>query len=105
MDISKIYDFTGKTAVITGGTGVLGTAMTAALVGVGANVAVISRHPEIYNKMDHSMMDAGPGSYTLVYGDVLKRELLEEALQTIEDHFGPRQPLLRLAQGCTGIRL
>jgi NAD(P)-dependent dehydrogenase (short-subunit alcohol dehydrogenase family) len=99
MDISKIYDFTGKTAVITGGTGVLGTAMTAVLVGVGANVAVISRHPEIYNKMDHSMMDAGPGSYTLVYGDVLKRELLEEALQTIEDHFGLVDMLINAAGG------
>jgi NAD(P)-dependent dehydrogenase (short-subunit alcohol dehydrogenase family) len=97
-EISKIYDFTDKTAVITGGTGVLGNAMTAALVGIGANVAVLTRHPEIYSKIDHSM-DAGPGSYTFVYGDVLKRELLEDALQIVEDHFGLVDMLINAAGG------
>ena len=45
-DVTKLYDFSGRTVVITGGTGVLGTDITRALLGCGANVAVIARNPE-----------------------------------------------------------
>lgn len=46
-ELTKWYDFTGKTAVITGGTGVLGGEMACALVGLGANVAVLDRNTEL----------------------------------------------------------
>ena len=38
-DLTKIYDFSGRTVVITGGAGILCSEITAALVGCGANVA------------------------------------------------------------------
>jgi len=61
-EITKMYDFTGRTVVITGGTGILGGEMACALVGCGANVAVLDRNPEIPD-MYRQPMDAGPGKY------------------------------------------
>ena len=49
MDINallKMYDFTGRTIVVTGATGVLCGAMAKALVGCGANVAILARSRE-----------------------------------------------------------
>lgn len=46
MNFEQAYDFTGKTAVVTGGAGVLGRGMVAALVKQGARVAVLSRASE-----------------------------------------------------------
>lgn len=45
-DLSKMYDFSGRSVVITGGTGVLGRKMVEALVGCGANVALLARNKE-----------------------------------------------------------
>jgi NAD(P)-dependent dehydrogenase (short-subunit alcohol dehydrogenase family) len=43
MDLKSVtqwYDFKGRTAVITGGAGILGGELACALVGCGANVAM-----------------------------------------------------------------
>src|SRR5579884_132498 len=40
-DLTRMYDFTGKTVAITGGAGVLGGEIAQALVGCGANVAIL----------------------------------------------------------------
>ena len=40
------YDFSGRTAVITGGTGVLGAEMARALAGCGADVVLLGRNVE-----------------------------------------------------------
>jgi NAD(P)-dependent dehydrogenase (short-subunit alcohol dehydrogenase family) len=45
QEVTQWYNFSGKTIVITGGTGVLGGEMACALVGCGANVAVLDRNP------------------------------------------------------------
>ena len=45
-ELMKMYDFTGRTIVITGGTGVLCGAMAKALAGCGANVAILARSAE-----------------------------------------------------------
>ena len=97
-ELTKLYDLSGKTAVITGGTGVLGGEMACALVGCGANVAVLDRNtniPEVYQQP----MDAGPGKYLVVYADVLDRQVLEEARQEIEKHFGAADILINAAGG------
>ncbi len=47
QELTQWYDFSGKTVVITGGTGVLGGEMACALVGCGANVAVLDRNPDL----------------------------------------------------------
>ena len=40
-ELSKMYDFTGMSVTITGGAGILGGELACALVGMGANVAVL----------------------------------------------------------------
>ena len=42
--IIRQYDFSGQTMVITGGTGTLGGEIACALVGCGANVAILDRN-------------------------------------------------------------
>ncbi len=97
-ELTQLYDFTEKTIVITGGTGVLGGEMACALVGCGANVVVLDRNPEIPAEYLEPMQ-AGPGCYLVVYGDVLDRETLEQAQAEIEAKFGPADMLINAAGG------
>lgn len=101
MDFSEMrdfHDFTSKTALVTGGTGVLGGEMAVGLVGLGANVAVLAHRRGLSDEM-RARLDAGRGRYITVSGDVLRRDLLEEARQTIEDRFGPVDILINAAGG------
>ena len=98
QELTQWYDFTGKTVVITGGTGALGGEMACALVGCGANVAVLDRNPNLPDALKEPM-DAGPGKYMVVYGDVLERTVLEEAAATIQDRFGQVDMLINAAGG------
>lgn len=41
IDVSKLFSLAGKTAIVTGGTGGLGTAMTTALASAGADIVSI----------------------------------------------------------------
>jgi len=43
-ELSAQFDFSGRTVVITGATGVLGGEIACALVGCGANVAMLDRN-------------------------------------------------------------
>ena len=89
-ELARIYDFTGRSVIVTGGTGVLGRVMIHALIGCGANVGVVARNREkaedLVSKLD------GPGRAIIVSADVLNREQLEQARQTIVAEFG-REPL------------
>ena len=98
QELTQWYDFDGKTIVITGGTGVLGGEIACALVGCGANVAVLDRNPNLPEELKKPM-DAGPGKYMVVYGDVLKRELLESAAADIREAFGEIDTLINAAGG------
>ena len=43
-ELSRLYDFTGRTVVLTGAMGVIGGEIACALVGMGANVAMLDRN-------------------------------------------------------------
>ena len=45
-ELTRMYDFTGKTVAITGGAGVLGGEMAGALAGCGAKVAILDMNEE-----------------------------------------------------------
>ena len=98
QQVTQWYDFSDKTIVITGGTGVLGGEMACALVGCGANVAVLDRNPNLPETLKKPM-DAGPGKYMVVYGDVLVREHLETAVSDIQATFGDIDILINAAGG------
>ncbi len=97
-EITNMYNFSKKTVVITGGAGVLGSEIACALVGCGANVAIIDRDTtlaeEVVKKIDTSV-----GNYIIVYGDVLDREKMDEAAQHIIKTFGDVYCLINAAGG------
>jgi NAD(P)-dependent dehydrogenase (short-subunit alcohol dehydrogenase family) len=97
-ELTQWYNFTGKTVVITGGTGVLGGEMACALVGCGANVAVLDRNPQLPEELKEPM-NAGPGKYMVAYADVLERDLVEAAATNIVDAFGGVDMLINAAGG------
>ena len=98
QELTQWYDFSRKTAVITGGTGVLGGEMACALVGLGANVAIFGRNTDVPETL-RKPMDAGPGKYIAVHADVLKREVLETAAQHVLTAYGRIDILINAAGG------
>jgi NAD(P)-dependent dehydrogenase (short-subunit alcohol dehydrogenase family) len=100
MDLNallKMYDFTGRTIVITGATGVLCGAMARALVGCGANVVILARSPE----KGAAALDgiSGPGSAMSILGDALKKETLQDVARVALDRFGRIDGLINGAGG------
>ncbi len=100
-DLMKMYDFTGRSIVITGGTGVLCSAMAKALVGCGANVAILARSAEKGEALLTEMRAeiSGSGRAIIVAGDVLKHETLQEAIRTVLEEFGRIDGLINGAGG------
>ena len=100
MDLNalmKMYDFTGRTIVVTGGTGVLCGAMAKALAGCGANVAILARSRE---KGEATLKEvSGPGRAIVVAGDALKKETLQDAAKATLDEFGRIDGLINGAGG------
>ena len=47
--MTELFDLTGRTALITGGTGWLGTSFSRALAEAGASVVIVTRIPDSSN--------------------------------------------------------
>lgn len=101
MNLSELtaqYNFAGKTIVVTGATGVLGGEIACALVGCGANVAMLDRNLDPARGLLDLM---GPGAVraVVVHGDVLDRASLERAAAEIAEHFPTIDGLVNAAGG------
>jgi len=96
-ELTKMYDFAGRTVVVTGGTGVLGQAMVRALVGCGANVALVARNREKAEPQTAAL--DGPGHAVIFTADVLDAASLREAAQAVVKEFGHVDALLNGAGG------
>ena len=96
-ELTKMYDFTNRSVVVTGGTGVLGRAMVQALVGCGANVSVLARSKDKADNLFSSM--AGRGRAFAVQADVLVRDDLQQAIRTVMAEFGRVDCLINGAGG------
>jgi len=102
QELIRLYDFTGQTVVITGGAGVLGGEMACALVGCGANVAILDRDPALADRLIEriKMMDKpGIGRIAVVYADVLQMDTLVKANDVICQEFGCVNALINAAGG------
>ncbi len=97
-ELSQMYNFTGRSIVITGGAGILGGEMACALVGCGASVAIIDRDPALAERLMHRF-ETSIGEAIVVYGDVLKPESLQQAAETVIEHFGRIDALINGAGG------
>lgn len=96
--LKTIYDFSGRTFVVTGGTGVLGSEMACALGGCRANVAIISRNPAAAERLV-KRIEADGGRALVVHGDVCQAETLTKAAGEIIKTFGRIDGLLNGAGG------
>jgi NAD(P)-dependent dehydrogenase (short-subunit alcohol dehydrogenase family) len=97
-ELTRLYDFGGKSVVITGGAGILGGEMACALVGCRANVAILDRDPAMAERLVHRI-PTGAGRFIIVYGDVLDRGKLETARDRILKEFGRVDALINAAGG------
>jgi NAD(P)-dependent dehydrogenase (short-subunit alcohol dehydrogenase family) len=99
MDLDRSFDFTGKTAVITGGSGVLCSALALGLGQQGAAIVVVG-----HTNMDKAagvarqIVDQG-GQAIALQADVLSKESLRRLAQQTLDAFGRIDILINGAGG------
>jgi NAD(P)-dependent dehydrogenase (short-subunit alcohol dehydrogenase family) len=98
-DLSRQYDFCGRTVVITGGTGVLGGEIACALAGCRANVALLDLNLEPGHELLARMGVEAASRSALVPGDVLDAESLRRAAAAIVERFGRVDALVNAAGG------
>jgi NAD(P)-dependent dehydrogenase (short-subunit alcohol dehydrogenase family) len=98
IEVTKHYDFSGRTVVITGGAGVLCREMACALVGVNANVVILDRDPALADLVVQRF-EQTRGKYLVVKGDVLHKPSLEEAAKEVIHSFGRIDCLINGAGG------
>jgi len=93
-----LFDIQGQTAVITGGSGGLGSAIAYALAEAGVRVAVISLHAASSAKVVKAIR-AGSGEAIGIACDVMNRAALERAYTEVLDSFGHIDILINAAGG------
>ncbi len=97
-EVTKMYNFAGRSIVITGGAGILGGEIACALVGCGAKVAILDRDPALADRL-LKRFETSIGEAIVVYADVLNRPSLEKAKQAVLDAFGRIDCLINSAGG------
>jgi NAD(P)-dependent dehydrogenase (short-subunit alcohol dehydrogenase family) len=92
------YDFTGRTVVMTGGTGVLGSEIALAMAQHGAQVALLARHLDKAKPLIEQAKHF-PGSIAVYSADVLDRNSLHKAADEILKVSGKVDALINAAGG------
>jgi NAD(P)-dependent dehydrogenase (short-subunit alcohol dehydrogenase family) len=98
MSVPFKVNLSGKVAVVTGGSGVLGSCTAKALAECGAAVAVIGRRLSKAESVAGTIRKAG-GRAIAISCDVLDRRSLKAANKRIEKEFGPVDILINAAGG------
>jgi NAD(P)-dependent dehydrogenase (short-subunit alcohol dehydrogenase family) len=96
--IAKMFDVSGRVAVVTGGGGILCSGMAEALAKAGCKVAVLDLRQEAAAAVA-DRINAGGGKAVPVVVDVLKRESFEQASEQVEKELGPVDVLVNGAGG------
>jgi NAD(P)-dependent dehydrogenase (short-subunit alcohol dehydrogenase family) len=97
-DFLSLYDFTGQTLVITGGTGFLGSEMVTSLAQLGANVAVIGRGSGLPDRIT-TRIQGFENRVALFTADITDQPSLSLALDQIHAHFGAVHALVNAGGG------
>ena len=96
--ISELYNISGRSAVVTGGAGVLCAALCRALAAAGAKVAVLDLNAEAAESLAADIRSSGADSIGLAC-NVLEKESLEAAAQEVLAKFGRVDILINGAGG------
>lgn len=95
---NELFNIKDKVVAITGGCGILGSAMATALVKQGAHVALLDLVPELDPQVE-AQLKQGPGQYEVFKVNVLERNSIESALKTILSRFNKIDALINGAGG------
>jgi NAD(P)-dependent dehydrogenase (short-subunit alcohol dehydrogenase family) len=98
-ELRSLYDFSGRTVLVTGGTGVLARELVTTLAQCNANVVGLSRNHEQGSMLMAEDLKSVKRRALHVYGDVLNRESLQQANETILAEFGAVDILINAAGG------
>jgi NAD(P)-dependent dehydrogenase (short-subunit alcohol dehydrogenase family) len=89
---------TGKTAIVTGGYGVLGASISSGLAAAGARVAILGRRRDAADAHVATIREAGGEAMTLV-ADVLDESALRDASDELHREWGRLDILVNAAGG------
>ena len=98
MKLPFSIDLSGKTALVTGGGGVLGAIFSRALAACGAKVAIMNRSLDKGSKVAEQIIQDG-GQAMALSCDVLDEAALQKAREEIHARFGPVDILINAAGG------
>ena len=100
-ELQSLYDFTGRTVLVTGGAGVLGFEIVRTLVECNATVVILNRNQERAEKSISKIAREvkSNGRVMSVHGDVLDMDTLHQANQTLRSQVGDVDILINAAGG------
>ncbi|HNT51298.1 MAG TPA: SDR family oxidoreductase, partial [Cyclobacteriaceae bacterium] len=96
--IENLFGLNSKVAIVTGGTGVLGSAMCKSLAKAGASVVIVGRRKEAADQLAKEIIRTGGNAFG-VSADVLNKEQLTSAKNIILDKVGKIDILINGAGG------
>src|SRR3954471_6389731 len=92
------YDFSGRTVVLTGGTGVLGSELARALAGCCANVVLLARNVGAAKSLIQSFPKSRAHHLALP-ADVLDKRAVDDAAKAVLQAYGRVDALVNAAGG------
>jgi len=98
LHASSLFNVSGLSVAITGGAGVLGSAMARTLLVNGATVTLIVRSPESAERARQSLADAGGTLHTQI-ADVTNKDSFATALHACKHQIGSLDALINSAGG------
>ncbi len=98
QEITQAYDFTGKTAAITGGGGVLCSEMARCLAGCNANIVILDRDMLLGEKVVQSLAGT-KGKHNAIFIDVLDKVKVQDAAEKVFAEYGRVDILINGAGG------
>lgn len=94
----NLFNIKNKVAVVTGGTGVLGSSIAQHLAASGAKIVILGRNQETIDKSVTALEENGYDAFG-IEANILDKKSLEAARKKIIEHYGKVDILLNAAGG------
>ena len=102
MAISRMFDLTGKVALVTGGYKGIGGVFSRVLSEAGANVVIAARNEDACNRLARDLEEKNGSKVVGAYVDVSDKEGVKELVSFVENEFG-KVDILVNAAGISGV--
>ena len=94
-----MFDYSGKTVFVAGGTSGINLGVALAFARAGANVFTISRNPDKVSAAVEQLRDAGSGDADGASADVRELDAVKATFESCRERFGPIDVLISGAAG------